>query len=580
MRQRNILLLAIPLALSAFTHLWNPLGYPSLHVDEGHYMRKAMSILDGTGIDPLHRYAAPYFGQIFLAGVLGIVGYPDSLNLSDTGNGVLHSVEMLYLVPRVLMGLLAVADTFLIYKITERRYHNRNVALIAAILFAVVPFGWLFRRIFLETIQVPFLLTSILLAVYVKDLKIEKNNSAARYKTISMILLSGAFLGLSIFTKVPVFAMIPLVGFLIYTNNTNGHKLRNLGLWFIPVILIPLIWPAHAMIIGEFDQWIHGILWQTTGRPSSPLSGTLKTFFQNDPILFVLSMAGLIYAAVKRDFFLLLWVIPFLIFLYFIGYVSSFHLMPLVPAFCIAASRFLVEIPRKIKIIKKYNLQQILPFAIISGIIIFGLVSTTMLITTNVNSSVYKALAVIVQKLPNKDDNTSNTSLVSLVASPIYFPMPRHGFDKVFYEKSYFNARPLESERYIVVADRGFMRIMSGTNDRPSTILMKSLYDNSQTIDTLVPDDKTKYKLNSYPYSSMRQSPAAKEIEITSSIAKAQLTTEVKPITNTTGNSKQNGTPADDNLRGSDQNDVIVGLAGNDIITGQAGDDNIDGSEG
>ncbi len=41
---------------------------------------------------------APYFGQIFLAGVLGIVGYPDSLlNPSDnTGSGdgsdnVLHS---------------------------------------------------------------------------------------------------------------------------------------------------------------------------------------------------------------------------------------------------------------------------------------------------------------------------------------------------------------------------------------------------------------------------------------------------------------------------------------------------------
>ncbi len=546
-----------------------------------------MSILDGTGIDPLARYAAPYFGQIFLAGALGIVGYPDSLNLSDTGDNILHSVEMLYLAPRVLMGILAVADTFLIYKITEHRYHNRNVALIAAILFAVMPYGWFFRRIFLETIQVPFLLTSILLAIYVKDLKIENNNNAARYKSISMILLSGTFLGLSIFTKVPVFTMIPLVGFLIYNNNTNGHKLRNLGLWFIPVILIPLIWPAHAMIIGEFDNWKHGILWQTTGRPSSPLSGTLHTFLQLDPILFVLSMAGLIYAAVKRDFFLLLWVIPFLIFLYFIGYVSSFHLMPLVPAFCIAASRFLVELPDKIRIIIKkkyyYKIQQILPFAIISGIITFGLVSTTMLITTNVNSTVYKTLAILVQKLPNKqDDDTNNTNPVTLVASPIYFPMPRHGFDKVFYEKSYFNGRPLESERYIVVADRGFMRIMSGTNDRPSTAIMKSLYENSQLIDTLVPDDKTKYKLNSYPYSSMRQSPAAKEIEIRSSIAKAQLTTEVKPITNTTtsGNSKQTGTPDDDNIRGSGKNDVIVGLAGNDIITGQSGNDNIDGGEG
>ncbi len=351
---------------------------------------------------------------------------------------------MLYLAPRVLMGILAVADTFLIYKITEHRYHNRNLALIAAILFAVMPYGWFFRRIFLETIQVPFLLTSILLAVYLKDLKITKekdnngsssNNNSLRYKAISMILLSGAFLGLSIFTKVPVFTMIPLVGFLIYNNsNTNGHKLRNLGLWFIPVILIPLIWPAHAMVIGEFDQWKHGILWQTTERPSSPLSRTLHTFLQIDPILFVLSIAGLIYGAVKRDFFLLLWVIPFLIFLYFIGYVSSFHLMPLIPAFCIAASRFLVELPDKIRIIIKkkyyYKLQQILPFAIISGIITFGLVSTTMLIMTNVNSAAYKALAVLVQKLPNKDDDTNNTNPVTLVASPIYFPMPRHGFDK------------------------------------------------------------------------------------------------------------------------------------------------------
>ena len=100
-----------------------------------------------------------------------------------------------------------------------------------------------------------------------------------------MILLSGTFLGLSIFTKIPVFTMIPLVGFLIYTIIILMaiRELRNLGLWFIPVILIPLIWPAHAMIIGEFDQWIHGVLWQTTGRPSSPLSGTIKTFFQMIP---------------------------------------------------------------------------------------------------------------------------------------------------------------------------------------------------------------------------------------------------------------------------------------------------------
>ena len=39
---------------------------------------------------------------------------------------------------------------------------------------------------------------------------------------------------------------------------------------------------------------------------------------------------------------------------------------------------------------------------------------------------------------------------------------------------------------------------------------MKSLYDNSQTLDILVPDDKTKYNFKKYPYSNMRQNPESK----------------------------------------------------------------------
>ena len=63
------------------------------------------------------------------------------------------------------MGLLAVADTFLIYKMTKRRF-NRNVAFIAAILFAVMPYTWLIRKVLIEPIQLPFLLTSLLFALY------------------------------------------------------------------------------------------------------------------------------------------------------------------------------------------------------------------------------------------------------------------------------------------------------------------------------------------------------------------------------------------------------------------------------
>ena len=70
----------IPLILSAYTHLWNIDGFPSIYRDEDHYMRKAMHVLRGLGPQegptellsyPQTTYTHPYFGQLFLASVLG-----------------------------------------------------------------------------------------------------------------------------------------------------------------------------------------------------------------------------------------------------------------------------------------------------------------------------------------------------------------------------------------------------------------------------------------------------------------------------------------------------------------------------
>ncbi len=45
----SIIYLIIPLTLSAFTHLWNPIGFPVFEQDEGHYMRRAMQVMEGFG---------------------------------------------------------------------------------------------------------------------------------------------------------------------------------------------------------------------------------------------------------------------------------------------------------------------------------------------------------------------------------------------------------------------------------------------------------------------------------------------------------------------------------------------------
>jgi hypothetical protein len=134
-------------------------------------MRRALHVIENRGNPQItslvsHPYDHPYFGWVFLAGVLHAVGYPHSLHPSS--NGDIESIEKLHLVPRLIMGILGVTDTFLIYKIAERRY-NRTIAFVASILFAVSPLVGLVRGIFLDTIMLPFLLASILFALYSRD---------------------------------------------------------------------------------------------------------------------------------------------------------------------------------------------------------------------------------------------------------------------------------------------------------------------------------------------------------------------------------------------------------------------------
>ena len=132
-----------------------------------------MLVLEGQGPQESsadgfpYPYDHPYFGQIFLAGLLKIASYTDFVKTSPlpSVDNIRHSIQLTYYIPRVLMGMLAVIDTFLIYKISEQRY-NRKLAFIASVLFAVLPLTWMFRRISLDSILTPFLLSSVLLALY------------------------------------------------------------------------------------------------------------------------------------------------------------------------------------------------------------------------------------------------------------------------------------------------------------------------------------------------------------------------------------------------------------------------------
>ena len=317
------------------------------------------------------------------------------------------------------MGLLAVLDTFFIFMIAKRKY-DRSIAFVSSTLFAVMPMTWILREVYLDNIAMPFLLSSILFALYIKPcpkkpdcMKLSQdrlsslnNDQNNNYNKCLPVIVSGILLGISIYTKIPAFTMIPLVGYLVFTNSPTVRRVRikNLAIWFIPVILIPSLWPAYALIVGELDLWVEGVTGQMS-RIESQAGNKIFTAFSNlfkiDPVTLILGAAGLIFTVVRRDYWLLLWVIPLVTFSYFIEWVIYFHLIPLVPAFCICAAVLIVRI-------FKFNCwKKVISPVLISAIICFGLVSTILLVSLNINSYEFEAYAAIVEELI-KDNNSSD----------------------------------------------------------------------------------------------------------------------------------------------------------------------------
>jgi hypothetical protein len=464
-RYKSIIFL--PLALAAFTHLWNPVGFPHVASDESVYLLRTLHVLEGHGpqvyISPaIAYYDHPYFGQLFLGGILSLIGYPNSVNIPDSS--MEHTIQMLYLIPRVLMGLLAVVDTFLVYKIAERRY-STNVALVASLFFAVMPLTWLTRWVLLDSIQLPFLLSSILFSMYYTKEHPKYNKNA-----LPPIVLSGIFLGLSIFTKIPAFTMIPLVGLLIYKNNNNS--LKALGIWTIPVILIPLIWPAYSAAIGDFHSWLNGVAFQTHRGVHILINPVLLRLgvsaVTTDSVLSILGLAGLAFAVIKRDYFILLWVIPYLFFFDFIDTLQSIYIIPLIPALSVSAAKLVIEVQG---IIRRKKVQRILPSLLISAIVIFGLVTTTWIITQNVNSSVFGATAYVAEYLKSMAGSNSEVTVISY---QIYSWI----LNDVFHFKStfinYYDGILAKTNKVILISDWALKRSIS--MHLPAALQIQNIY--------------------------------------------------------------------------------------------------------
>ncbi len=418
-------LILLPLVLASFIHLVNPVGFPDVFFDEGIYMRRAMNMIDTGNPQESYLYDHPYFGQIILAGVLQLTDYPHNGTLTDP-----ESLQNLYLIPRIFMGLIAILSTFLVYQIAKEKF-GHNVALLSSTLFAVMPYTWVLDRILLDSILLPFLLASILLAIHFVK-------SPGR---MWLAPVSGIMLGLAIFTKIPAFVFIPLVIWLIFQKR---KKFLDMLIWIIPVLLIPMLWPANSLVLGQFDMWIQDVLWQS--QRSNSILEIIGYFLVIDPVLFVIGMAGIIYSALTRNKFVLFWFVPFMAFLSLIGFKQYFHWISILPIMCIAASIWLLDMPKKIKCLQSKTIHR----AIIVSILVFGFSSTLLIITNDVSYNQFEALSYVIE---NQQEQST------ILASPVYSWILYDVFniENVPLDYSMALFYPIETPNITVIADPHFM---------------------------------------------------------------------------------------------------------------------------
>jgi hypothetical protein len=279
--------------------------------------------------------------------------------------------------------------------------------------------------------------------------------------------------------------------------------------------LIPMIWPAYAVLQDDFNPWLNTVLRQAS-RESTGVIGSITEITRIDPIFYTLALMGCVYASLKRDTMLLLWIIPFIVFFTFVAhYINWFHWIPVIPAFSIAAAVMIVDVSSKVT--KKGIVQKVLPLALISAVGIFGLISTVMLITTNLSFFQFQTAAFVANHLKADDNSESTLDKTTVISSQIYSWIFKYVFreDNIF--ATFREGLPIETGKVILVVDNNFKTYMNQEEtperDRERVRQLQTLYNNSNVLNSF--EGKTQeYDRNSYPYYSMKYNFGGTRVQI------------------------------------------------------------------
>ena len=126
------------------------------------------------------------------------------------------------------------------------------------------------------------------------------------------------------------------------------------------------------------------MIWQATSRQSEDktLFDVGSSFLRSDPVILILGSIGILYLTIRREFIGIIWIIPYLTLLYLVGWVNHFHFILIIPILCISLAKMIHDLPNIVRIRRKETL---VSSGIITAIVLFGIISTGMLISTNLS---------------------------------------------------------------------------------------------------------------------------------------------------------------------------------------------------
>lgn len=383
-RHQTKIVFGVMMLFVAFLHGYNMFYYPYFESDEGTYMAQAFSVKENAELTPyVYWYDHPPFGWFILASWVTLLGG----DWDAFGNSLYTG--------RVFMWLLHIFQASIIFYLVRRVTTSPWLAAFAILLFSVSPLTAYFqRRILLDNIQATFVLLSVLM-LYLPQVKLRH------------VLMSGAFYGCAVVTKITAVMFGPAFLFLLLTSKWAVHKgFRTMGwmltsgaivsLWLIFALIKTELFPGagHVSLLGSLQyQASRGTgahFWEAT---SSFRDNVVHWLVLDSTYVYVGAFglfAALIITVFKPQYrFFGLAALGYFLFLIRGGVVIGFYILPLVPFLAMSIVFLMATI--KTDILDRFKVPQFV------SVVLF----TVMLITFSVHYApkAYKYLTV---------DETSN----------------------------------------------------------------------------------------------------------------------------------------------------------------------------